>query len=127
MKLRLRCIDRFLVGLEGSTPVAVRSKLATAPALRAAPSGRKLEQTLNVVTGSDFALFVHPDLDNDGLVTEIVVHSMKASTTADNYKLHRVNDWASHLGPLLSNAMMDIGFPWSLSDCSKPVSIQGFT
>ena len=60
MKLRLRCIDRFLVGLEGSTPVAVRSKLATAPALRAAPSGRKLEQTLNVVTGSDFALFVHP-------------------------------------------------------------------
>lgn len=119
MKLRLSFIDGFPVGLEGEAQAVVATEAAAAPAPRAAPSGRKLEQTLNVVTGSDFAPFVHPGLDNDGLVTEIVVRSMKASTAAENYKLHWVNDWASHLDPLLSNAMMDMGFPWSLPDCSK--------
>lgn len=117
MALRLTCIDGLPTGLEGSAPV-VDQAAATAP-IRVAVGGRKLEQTLNVVTGGDFAPFVDPGLDNDGLVTEVVVRAMQASTAADNYKLHWVNDWSSHLDPLLSNAMMDMGFPWSLPDCSK--------
>ncbi|MDB4197112.1 hypothetical protein N9777_02350 [Ascidiaceihabitans sp.] len=92
MKLRLSCIDGFPVGMEGGTQAVIATETAAAPAPRAAPSGRKLEQNLNVLTGSDFAPFVHSGLDNDGLVTEIVVRLMRASTAAENYKLHWVND-----------------------------------
>ena len=92
MKLRLSCIDGFPVGIDGRTQAVITTETAGAPAPRAAPSGRKLEQTLIVLTGSDFAPFVHPGLDNDGLLTEIVVRSIRASTAAEKYELHCVND-----------------------------------
>ena len=30
-----------------------------------------------------------------------------------------VNDWSAHLDPLLSNAMLDMGFPWLQPDCAQ--------
>ncbi len=37
----------------------------------------------------------------------------------DGYRIHWVNDWSAHLDPLLSNAMLDMGFPWLQPDCKQ--------
>ena len=46
------------------------------------------------------------------------MRAMQSSPAADRFKLHTVKDWSAHLDPLLSNAMMDMGYPWSLPDCA---------
>ena len=43
---------------------------------------------------------------------------MTQSSGEGGYDVHWVNDWSAHLDPLLSNAMLDMGFPWSQPDCA---------
>lgn len=116
MDLRLGCIDGLPVGLPGgvtATPAVVQTA-AAAPA----PSRRKLEQSINIVTAGDFAPFTDQALENEGLITDVVHTAMKSSQANDNYRVHWVNDWSAHLDPLMSNAMMDMAFPWYKPDCA---------
>ncbi|SLN58065.1 Bacterial extracellular solute-binding proteins, family 3 [Roseovarius gaetbuli] len=43
---------------------------------------------------------------------------MAKAVPAQGYAIHWVEDWASHLDPLLSNALLDAGFPWYRPDCA---------
>lgn len=118
MKLRLSCIDGLPTGLQGGTPVAQAATPTVTPAPQpAARSGRKLEQTLNLVTAGDYAPFTDKNLENDGLITEVVNAAMLSAQGEGEYKIHWVNDWSSHLDPLMTNAMMDMAFPWYQPDC----------
>lgn len=116
MQLRLGCIDGLPVGLEGgvaATPVAAAATPAATPATR-----RKLEQTVNLVTAGDFAPFTDKSLENEGLITDVVNTAMRQSAVGDAYRVHWVNDWSSHLDPLMTAAMMDMAFPWYKPDCA---------
>ncbi len=117
MKLRLGCIDGLPVGLEGAAAPQPATALAPAPAVAPTPR-RKLEQTINIVTAGDFAPFTDQTLENEGLITDVVNTAMAKSSSADTYRVHWVNDWSSHLDPLMSSAMMDMAFPWYKPDCA---------
>ena len=74
---------------------------------------------VNLLTADDYAPFTDRASLNDGLVTEIVNAAMGQAAGQDGYRIHWVNDWSAHLDPLLSNAMLDMGFPWLQPDCKQ--------
>jgi polar amino acid transport system substrate-binding protein len=122
MRLRLSCLDGLPTGLEGGTPVRAVANTTAPAAPQPKPvvvrTGRKLEQTINLVTAGDFAPFTDRSLEQDGLISEVVNAAMTAVQGETPYKVHWINDWSSHLDPLMSNAMMDMAFPWYKPDCA---------
>ena len=66
---------------------------------------------VNLLTADDYAPFTDRNSLNNGLVTKIVHSAMTQASGTDGYQVHWVNDWSAHLDPLLSNAMLDMGFP----------------
>ncbi|MEL7099607.1 MAG: transporter substrate-binding domain-containing protein [Pseudomonadota bacterium] len=118
MRLQLGCIGGLPTGLSGGTPVAAAAAPAPTPVPASATSGRALENTINLVTAGDYAPFTDKSLDQGGLLTDVVNNAMQASGASKGYKIHWVNDWSSHLDPLMTSAMMDMAFPWFKPDCA---------
>ena len=115
MKLRLRCIDGLPTGLAGATDVAAA---APAPApLVVAPGNAATRRKINILTGGDFWPFTDKAMPNGGILADVVQAAMEAADPAQGFAIHWVDDWASHHEPLLSNAFLDIGFPWYQPDC----------
>ncbi len=97
----------------GGVVTAAAAPTAAAPVVQRPTASAS---SLRLLTASDFAPFTDEDLENGGLITEIVDASMQNAGVGD-YSISWVNDWSSHLDPLLSNAMLDAGFPWYKPDC----------
>jgi polar amino acid transport system substrate-binding protein len=116
---RMPCIAGLPVGLAGAPEVVATTAPVTASVSTKAPapkaSAAKITK-ISLLTGGDYAPFTDKASLNEGLATDIVQMAMEASSV-DDFKIHWVNDWASHLEPLLSNAMLDAGFPWFVPDC----------
>ena len=74
---------------------------------------------VNLLTADDYAPFTDRNALNQGLVTEIVNSAMGQAAGQDGHRIQWVNDWSAHLDPLLSNAMLDMGFPWLQPDCKQ--------
>lgn len=118
------CIDGMPVGLIGGTPLSniqttsVQTVARTGAANPLAPSaelGRALA-TISLLTADDFAPWTDRDLQNGGLITDVVQAAM--AKVSPDFGVYWVNDWSAHLEPLLSNAMLDMGFPWYQPDCA---------
>jgi polar amino acid transport system substrate-binding protein len=77
------------------------------------------EVEVKLLTGSDFAPFTDQALPNGGMLTEVVDRAIQAADSDLNYKVAFINDWASHLTPLLSEGAYDMGFPWYKPDCEQ--------
>ncbi len=114
LPLRLGCIDGLPVGLPDAPRPPVVAKVVDAPV--AAP--RALDAQINLVTAGDFAPFTDEALENGGLLADVVTAAMDAASGARGYKVHWINDWSSHLDPLMSKAMMDMAFPWYQPNCA---------
>lgn len=115
MKLRLRCIDGLPTGLAGATDVAA----APAPApLVVAPGNAATRRKINILTGGDFWPFTDKAMPNGGILADVVQAAMEAADPTQGFAIHWVDDWAAHHEPLLSNALLDIGFPWFKPDCA---------
>ena len=116
MPLTLTCINGLPTGLgEGAeleNVVAVSAQLER-PLGVAAAEGR-----INLLTADDYKPFTDRSLPAGGMYTEIVQKAMEAAAPAQGFAIHWVNDWASHQEPLLSNALLDLGFPWFKPDCA---------
>lgn len=126
--LSLPCVNGLPTGLPGGTVVAAPKPAAPATTqaqaqvtLASAQADISSIGTVSLLTGDDYAPFTDRSALNEGLVTEIVKTAMGAAPV-DGYKIHWVNDWSSHLEPLLSNAMLDLGFPWMQPDCKSTPS-----
>lgn len=119
MKLRMACINGLPTGLEGGTPIEAIKAAAVAPAapLVVAPGNAETRKKINILTGDDFAPFTDRGLPKGGILAEVVEEAMKAANPKEGYAIHWVNDWSAHHEPLLSNALLDIGFPWFKPDC----------
>ena len=121
MKLQLPCINGLPTGLEGGqVPSEV---VVTAPAVTKVVKQARVQdgQALKVklLTADDYAPFTHKDSPNGGLITEIVDAAMTSASGKGGYDIHWVNDWAAHSDPLLSQSMLDMGFPWFQPDCQQ--------
>jgi len=118
---RIPCIGGLPKGLEGGRVIEAAAPAVAAP-LVVAPGTAETRKKINVLTGSDFAPFTDKGLPKGGLLAEVVDEAMKAANPDEGYAIHWVNDWSAHHEPLLSNALLDIGFPWFKPDCQADPS-----
>ena len=118
MKLNLTCIDGLPLGLEGGVDISAVTAAAqplVVPLGNASVNANKI----NLLTGDDYAPFTDRDLPNGGLFTEVVQKAMTQANPDNGFAIHWVNDWSAHFEPLLSNALLDVSFPWIKPDCES--------
>ncbi len=115
MKLKVTCIDGLPTGLTGGKEYTGTSAPVTR--LSVAPGTAASATKINLLTADDYAPFTDRGSLNGGLVTEVVQKAMERAAPAEGFAIHWVNDWSAHLEPLLSNALLDLGFPWLKPDC----------
>ena len=101
MVLTLPCVD--------GRPKAIGQKAATAPAT--------VKAELKVLTASGYAPFSDRDLPDGGLIAAVVNAALTQAAPQSGHTIHWIEDREAHLDPLLSNALMDMGFPWPLPPC----------
>ncbi|MEX0302363.1 MAG: transporter substrate-binding domain-containing protein [Leisingera sp.] len=116
MKLSLACLEGLPTGLPGGKEIAAAAPAAAVP-VRVQPGNAAVRKRINLLTGDDFAPFTAKAAHNGGLLNEVVDAAMAQAAPKEGYSIHWVNDWSAHLEPLLSNALLDLGFPWYKPDC----------
>ena len=125
-RLDLSCIGGFPKDLPDGTPrIDAQSELteqADQTQIVTRAPRRAFEAHINIVTAGDYAPFTDQTLPGDGLITEVIHSAMQSGAAADAYRVHWVNDWTSHLDPLMTTAMMDLAFPWYKPDCTSDPS-----
>ncbi|MGC3939338.1 peptidoglycan-binding protein LysM [Roseobacter sp. EG26] len=72
---------------------------------------------LRVVTGDGQEPFSDQSLSGGGMLAEVMTAAISAGFDERPYEIFRINDWGSHLDPLLSKQLMDVSFPWPKPDC----------
>lgn len=117
MRLWLGCIDGRPEGLDGG--VTLSNVAATSAALTVEPGTAATRSRINLMTASDYAPFTDRDLPNGGILADVVNAAMRQADPPQGYAIHWVEGWGSHLEPLLSNALLDMGFPWIRPDCES--------
>ncbi|WP_264212691.1 transporter substrate-binding domain-containing protein [Leisingera thetidis] len=117
MKLSLACLEGLPLGLPGGKAVTAAAPAAAVP-VKVAPGNAAVRSRINLLTGDDYAPFTSKAAHNGGLITDVVNAAMTRAAPSEGYAIHWVNDWSSHFDPLLSNALLDLGFPWYKPDCA---------
>ncbi len=115
MQLSLPCLDGQPQGLPQGPVAATPTSVSTGDSegvSNAATGG-----AINLLTGDDFAPFTARMAPGGGLLAEVVSAGRAQAAPAEGYAIHWVNDWSSHFDPLLSNALLDLGFPWYKPAC----------
>ncbi len=118
MKLDIACLDGLPTGLPGGKKMA-DAVPAVAQPVKIQAGSAEVRKRINLLTGSDYAPFTGKELHNGGLMTHIVDAAMRNAAPAQGYAIHWVDHWASHEEPLLSNALLDAGFPWFKPNCEE--------
>ncbi|MFK8080007.1 MAG: transporter substrate-binding domain-containing protein [Granulosicoccus sp.] len=73
---------------------------------------------MKILTGSEYPPYVDEGLPNGGFSVELVERAMRHEAATEDYRVDVINDWSSHLTPLLADAAYDLAFPWFQPDCS---------
>lgn len=120
LSIRIPCVG------EAQKPLP---EIATTPAQEAGPAPQTsfiVSSTLNKIeflTADGFAPFTGRSLANGGMITQLLSKAMDAvkqeAKGKFDYGVSWVNDWASHLNPLLVSRAFDAGFPWVKPDCNN--------
>ena len=82
----------------------------------------RIEADINLLTADDYRPFTDRALPAGGLITEVINSAFELldeNGDGPKFKISWVNDWSSHLNPLLVGKLFDMGFPWLSPDCSK--------
>ncbi|MEM1372941.1 MAG: transporter substrate-binding domain-containing protein [Pseudomonadota bacterium] len=117
MTLNLTCIDGLPVGLEGG--VDIENVVAVSAPLQVPLGNPGNRDRINLLTGDDYAPFTDRDLPSGGLFTELVKATMEDVDPEKGWGVNWVNDWSAHFEPLLSNAFLEMSFPWIKPDCEN--------
>ncbi|MGB0797798.1 MAG: peptidoglycan-binding protein LysM [Planktomarina sp.] len=122
-RLTMPCIGGLPTGLEGGTTATAEARptvqLDTGITTATTAAATTVGDTLNVriLTAGDFAPYSDRELPNGGMLTDVVQNAFEASNDVDGFNIYWVEDWAAHLDPLLSESILDVGFPWYKPDC----------
>ncbi|MEM9349585.1 MAG: transporter substrate-binding domain-containing protein [Pseudomonadota bacterium] len=114
-KLLLTCINGLPLGLEGG--IDLSNIIAVSAPLQVPLGDASVRNKINLLTADDYKPFTDRSLPGGGMYTEIVQATMEAAAPDVGFAIHWVNDWEAHQEPLLSNALLDLGFPWFKPDC----------
>ncbi len=101
-------------------PVAapVPEPAVTSTSTSAAPVNEPVatpDVTIHLLTAGDYKPFTDKSLPGGGLITELVEATLKNQQVS--YDLTWIEDWSSHLDPLLKEKKYDMGFPWLNPGC----------
>jgi polar amino acid transport system substrate-binding protein len=124
LSIRIPCVG------EANKPLP---EVATTPAQEPVPAQQPsfiVSSTLSKIeflTADGFAPFTGRSLPNGGMITELLSKAMELikdeSKGHFDYGISWVNDWASHLNPLLASRAFDAGYPWIKPDCNNLASL----
>ena len=113
----------------GTNPglISVGITLKLPPCLKSGPAGAiepmvndraaRTSDTIETVTGSDYAPFTDQTLQNGGMLTEIVNAAFGEADDQPKHSIDWVNDWSAHIDPLLRRHKYAMGFPWFKPNC----------
>jgi len=79
--------------------------------------GQYSGDTIRFLTADDYAPFTDRKLINGGIVTHMLRASLAANPSRPEFVISWINDWSTHLDPLLTTHEHDLGFPWLQPDC----------
>ena len=82
--------------------------------------GLRTATTVEVVTGTDYPPFTDQTWENGGMLTEVVDAALSMAEGTPDYSIDWINDWASHIDPLLERHKYDMGFPGSSRIATGP-------
>ena len=111
MRLDIPCLGDAVTA--STADEAVIRPAATTAALPA-PDAREIR----ILAGSDWAPFLHEDLEQGGMVTEVANVAMANADGAPDYKIDFVNDWGAHLRPLITDHAYDFSLGWFRPNCA---------
>ncbi len=118
MRLDIPCIDGLPLGLEGGKLIADAVPTVAEP-VEIAQGDAAVRHKINLLTGDNFQPFTGKQLHNGGLLTDLVNATMSAAEPEQGFAIHWVDHWDAHFEPLLSNALLDAGFPWYRPNCEE--------
>ncbi|MCG7621826.1 transporter substrate-binding domain-containing protein [Epibacterium sp. Ofav1-8] len=118
MKLDLACVNGLPLGLAGGRALQDATPVAAQP-IRIEAGNAAVRHKINLLTGDDFEPFTGKELHNGGLLTDLVNAAMTEANPERGFAIHWVDHWAAHFDPLLSNALLDVGFPWYKPNCTE--------
>lgn len=138
MKIKVPCRRGQTPGVtaKAATPKAAAETTSvaatTAPTVTATPAATQASLPLNVpgvatpgsstyrfVTGSDWRPFQDQELQNGGMITEIVDTAMETQRGPDGHKIDFINDYSAHLQTLIADIAYDFSFAWFRPNCDK--------
>lgn len=117
MKLNMTCIDGLPTGLPGGREIT--SAPVAAQPVKIAQGDASIRHKINLLTGDGYEPFTGKSLHNGGMLTDVVEAAMSKAAPKQGHAIHWVDHWSSHFDPLLSNALLDAGFPWYRPDCES--------
>ena len=82
----------------------------------------RIKGDLQLLTAGDYQPFTDRALPAGGMITEIVdtaLNKLRTDASGPGYQISWVNDWSSHLNPLLVSKTFDLGFPWFQPNCTE--------
>ena len=122
MQIRIPCLS----GSELET-VKVRSKEAQKAAIsKPVPASDPALDLVEFVTAGDYEPFTDQKLPNGGVFTELVSAALdkySSSHGGPKAEIVWVNDWSSHLTPLVLKKKFDAGFPWFRPECEDAANL----
>ncbi|AHD01659.1 transporter substrate-binding domain-containing protein [Leisingera methylohalidivorans] len=118
MALSLACLEGLPLGLDGGKEISASVPVEAKP-VQIAFGSAEVRHRINLLTADDFAPFTGKDLHNGGMMTDVLNAAMRHADPEQGYAVHWVDLWTAHEEPLLSNALLDAGFPWYKPDCEN--------
>ena len=120
LALRIPCVGEAA----NRKPLEPVSQASSAPASPGKFILSRLVKRVEFLTAEGYPPMTGRALPNGGMLTDILATSMELikqeSKGEFDYGVSWVNDWASHLNPLLTSRAFDAGFPWEKPDCDEP-------
>ena len=75
------------------------------------------ERQIRFLTATGWAPYLNEDQPQGGMLNEVANVAMANAPGEPDYKIDFVNDWGSHLTPLLSDHAYDLGLAWFQPNC----------
>lgn len=120
LSIRIPCVG------EANKPLPEAAIVPAQDAVPAPPPSFMVSSTLTRIeflTADGSAPFTGRSLSNGGMITQLLSSGMdlikEEAKGRFDYSVSWVNDWASHLNPLLVSHAFDAGFPWIKPDCNS--------